>query len=159
MQCSNCGSDDVLLCSVAYQQGKIETQTKTTSSGSYGAGAGGGRMNARHTSTSTSLTEFAGRAAPPKPAFDGACMNVIAAVVALVIIPAAVSDVFHTQSAMLFYALLAVVAYTIYRLTIAYRNRPEDRARRDEWERSWICTRCGTMFLPETDTPGVSQAN
>jgi hypothetical protein len=154
MQCPKCESDDVLLCSVAHDQGKTTHQIKGTSNGA----VGGQRTTGDHSSTGTSITEFARRAAPPQPAFDRAILNVIAAVAAFIILPSALKDLTHSHANWAYYPLLACIAFTIYRLTVAAKDKPLDRARREEWERSWICKRCGTIFDPENQVPGVAPA-
>ncbi len=71
MQCPKCQSQNVLLCSVAHEQGTVTTTTKGTASGTgsgYAMGASNAFSSAMNTSvntTSTSRTAFAERCAPP----------------------------------------------------------------------------------------------
>lgn len=154
MQCPKCESNDVLLCSVAYEQGKSVTESKGTSEG----GDGSGRFTADHESTHTTLTEFAKRAAAPELTTNALWYSLIGAVVAFFIVPSVWADLTHHGSPLwLHLLLLALIVVAIYRLATGYKKRSaEDGARRAAWERSWICKRCGAIFDPSGAGPGVT---
>jgi hypothetical protein len=156
MKCPKCESDDVLLCSVAVAQGTTTTQTKGHSEG----GADGiGRVTSEYSGTQTTLTEFAKRAAAPTPRLNGAIGMVAFAIIAYVVVPAAWRDLaHHTPPGWLNLVLLAAIAWSIYNLVNIYRHRSEDEALHAAWERSWICKRCGTIFDPSEQAPGITQA-
>jgi hypothetical protein len=155
MQCPKCESDDVLSCSVAYEQGKSVIKTKGKSEG----GDGGGRFTADHESTHTVLTEFAKRAAAPESTTNSLWYSLFAAVAAYFIVPSVWHDFTGHRPQWLNLLLLAGIAITIYRLVTGYKKRrSEDDGQRAVWERSWICKRCGTIFDPSEEAPGVSPA-
>ena len=154
MQCPKCESDDVLLCSVAYEQGKSVTESKGTSEG----GDGSGRFTADHESTHTTLTEFAKRAAAPELTTNSLWYSLIGAVVAYFVVPEFWRTSGHVPQ-WVHLLLLAFIAVAIYRLATGYKKRrSEDDVRRAAWERSWICKRCGTIFDPSKAPPGATPA-
>ena len=156
MQCPKCESEDVLLCSIALAQGTSVIKSKGSSEGGMD---GGGRLTANHESTATVLTEFARRAAAPASTTDSLWYSLIAAVVAWIVVPSAWGDMTGHSPQWLYLLLLAGIAIAIYRLVTGYKKRrSEDEGQRAVWERSWICKRCGTIFEPSEEAPGVSPA-
>jgi hypothetical protein len=156
MQCPKCESDDVLLCSTAYEQGKSVVKRKGKIEGGMD---GGGRITADHESTETVLTEFAKRAAAPELTTNSLWYSLIGAVVAFFVVPSVWHDFTGHNPQWLYFLLLAAIAVAIYRLVTVYKKRrSENDAQKAAWERSWICKRCGTIFDPSEKVPGVTPA-
>lgn len=167
MECPNCQSQDVILCSVAHEQGTTTTQTHGTISGggSYlgssaggGVAAGGMSMSQTVNTTSKSQTGFAERCAPPRtPALTKALIvTLIAAWVGIALLaqvmPAPVKNLSSEVSWVVINLVLwlAIVILPALWVRREWRYRPEYHAALERWRRSWACARCGHIFIPKT---------
>lgn len=161
MECPNCQSQDVYKCSVAYEQGTSVSKTTGTSSGtSQGIGVVGqaayiqsGTHNAAHSSTTTTRSEFARRAAPPKNWFFISLSTSIAAGVVLLAMALLINLV---QSLETLWGILALISGVILALSapvliVTYFFRAKFDAADERWRQSWICGRCGSIFVPQQD--------
>lgn len=138
MKCSNqkCGSDDVFLCSVAYEQGT----TKSSRSGSYTSHDGGAGDFESETVT---RTPFAEKAAPPDSGI-GVGLGLVFATWAFAWIAdsAKASDGWWYAIALYFVAAVVFFLRRLFQLPAHYR-------RMAVWRKSWICKRCGAISRPE----------
>jgi len=141
MGCPQCGSVDAYSCPIAFERGT----SPGTSSGSqtYSASGEGGwvRGTGVHGGSTTSQTGFAQRAAPPSHGLDEGPM--------IIFLGAAVAVVGTFWGGAALYGIGALfalwgVGHLIYRVV----TLPDWFKRKAEWRRSWICGRCGTVFLP-----------
>lgn len=154
MICPKCQSDDVYLCQVAHDHGKTTTKTTGRSTGygnsaSHGDGAayGSQHMEFEHTATSTSLTGFAKQAAPPESTFGTA--------IGCFVVSLAVLFFASGWVRLVFLVLTALCAWWVFG---AFRARPEFKAATERWKKSWICARCGQIFLPDEATAPISES-
>ena len=152
MQCPQCQSDDVYLCSVAHAQGTSKTTTTTRTQGQGFAPSGGGASYgaATHTSSSTSMTAFAAQAAPPSSSIPRA----LAAVVLFFLLTWGLPKMFspsHPEPGGLKFLMTLALLGSIAWVALGVRNLPKLRRERETWRRTWICARCGHTFVPTGD--------
>jgi hypothetical protein len=155
MNCPKCESDDVYLCSAAYEQGS--TRTTTTSRGtastlgySQGTGVGTAQTNISTTSSSVSRTAFAEKAAPPKSYLGKMILWAVGSLLAvLVLTPSVWSGLKHWA----WISLAGSIVGTFF----SFKNRPAYREALARWQKSWICTRCGNKFMPEDKTTATAE--
>jgi hypothetical protein len=145
MQCPKCDTQDCFLCSIAHAQGKTTTKTSGSTSGTYyGANGNAGVMGGTHRSTSTSLTEFGKKAAPPDnplgPAIGGLALAIFANF--------ALHGIWPHVSAVASLIFLGLLGLAVWWLYTAIRDQPRFREDKARWQKSWICARCGEIFLP-----------
>jgi hypothetical protein len=144
--CPNCESDDVYLCSTAYEQGTTHTKTKgrgTASTVGYspGTGMGTAQTNVSTSSSSVSRTAFAQKAAPPKSYLPRMIIWAVLSLLAVVLTRSAPG--FIKDLAWLSLAGAAVATF------FSFRHRPAYQEALARWQKSWICGRCGNKFIPE----------
>jgi hypothetical protein len=154
MQCPACQSQNVLLCSVAHEQGTVTTTTKGTASGTgsgYTMGASNAFSSAMNTSvntTSTSRTAFAERCAPPTSTVGWAILATLVAAVIYIGIQAYLhADVRPVPAGTGTHVMLGILAACVLWLVLAIRNRPRYRESLERWRRTWVCASCGHFFL------------
>ena len=123
MNCEKCGSSDTARCETVYEQGTV-TGTANTA---YGV--------ASHTSQS----KFAKQSSPPKTILDNESLSrsmgallVVGLICLLLLPPVGV-------------LLLALVGVWII---ACFLPRPGFRRKYAEWQKKWICFRCGHIFKP-----------
>lgn len=132
MNCPKCSSPDTVSCAMAFEQGTSTSKIAAV------PGAGGASREV------TSHTAFAQRAAPP----SGSWMGIL---VVLLLVSVGLTSAFLSSSgdpgpvALIFPA--AAVA-CIVGIVISFKRLPMHRERREQWSRSWICHRCGSVFQP-----------
>ena len=144
--CPHCGSDNVQRFSVAYENGAstINTQTKTAGVGIGGAlGIGGAKS---HT-TGVQLSQMAQKTAPP--AKKGYKWAIIISIVVYFVVANLVDSMFSlgsSTSGILGLVGLVVSAYFLGYVKVYRYNAETWPVLREEWEKSWICMKCGNTF-------------
>jgi predicted RNA-binding Zn-ribbon protein involved in translation (DUF1610 family) len=150
--CPKCGSEDTIKCSVVHQAG--------TTTGSFvgvgvdmagGIGGFGGRK--------TSRTLFATQAAPPPaPGIDFArvflvCVLILVAIVGFFVGMASFTDQGAQSKWVVILSFIGficggagAVAVSITMTRDNKRAAAEHRAAIFEWQRQWVCQRCGMTF-------------
>ncbi|MGN6424599.1 MAG: hypothetical protein ACTHLA_14960 [Asticcacaulis sp.] len=145
MQCPKCDTQDCFLCSIAHAQGKTTTKTTGSTSGAYyGTNGNAGMISGSHTSTSTSLTAFGKKAAPPENPLGPAISFVALAIVSNMI----VHGIWPHLNGLVTLIFLGGIGLSLWGLYAAIRDQPRFRNEKARWEQSWICARCGEIFLP-----------
>jgi hypothetical protein len=151
----------VYLCSIAHAQGTTKVQTTTQLSGTtvgtvYGAQGVNAAMlqhGGTQTTHSTLQTEFAKRAAPPTNWFTvWSAQAVISAITVVAVY------FLHSLAAFLgVFELLAVpwLLVSLVGTVLTYPKREGYARAAFDWQRTWICTRCGTKFIPSNVTVTV----
>lgn len=140
--CPNCGSENIQRFSVAYQGGAADIDTTTHSAGIGFGGGGIGIGGAKHHTTGVQMTQLAQEVAPPrKRKYWVPLMCAIIAGVIVSIVAGMISD----SLSFLGYIAFAAVMYVMgYQKTYLFNKQvPEWYA---QWERSWICLKCGHKF-------------
>lgn len=133
MQCPKCNSDNTQRLSVIYQSG---TQHISTTSRTYGGGGGSGFGvgGASTTTSGTSQSYLASKAAPPKK-------KPLALAIGIIVVGFLA---FYVQFllALLILAAGGFLAYKAFRY-----NKEVYPGLRQEWQRSWHCNKCGTIYI------------
>ena len=147
VNCPSCESEDVYLCSTAYEQGT--TRTTTTSKGtastlgySPGTGSGTAQTNVSTSSSSVSRTAFAEQAAPPKSYLAKMIMWAVGSLLAVWVLEQS------SWSGLKHWAWISLVG-AIVGTFFSFKNRPAYHEALARWQKSWICSRCGKKFVPE----------
>lgn len=139
MVCPNCASPDVVKASVAYQMG-----TSTASYGSVGIGTSDGQLGVGLGRTrGQSTSQFAQRLKPPSsaPAELGYAFAVAFAVfvgIVWLFDPPA-----HNTNAFVLVLAPALAAGYYTHKAMAPQQRAERQTRLAQYERLWVCLRCG----------------
>jgi hypothetical protein len=154
MQCPKCQSQDVSLCSVVHAQGTVKTTTHTQGMGSstgHIANLGMTTMQTQssQTQTSQSKTAFAERAAPPTPPI----LYPIGALALLLFLRVGLPLVSTIHPLGLGWLALVVVAAWLF---MEFKKLPQRSLERREWEKSWICGRCGMKFIPKEESSAAA---
>lgn len=141
--CPNCNSESTQLLSIAYSSGiyssEATTQTASTS---------------RHTHTTFTVnqSELSRQASPPEK------LSVLFPIkfggVAALILPPVLTWLLPKGTLwelLILGIFLGIVGLSIY---AAYRsfahNRTDWVAQMEEWQRQYLCQRCGAVFVPQT---------
>lgn len=141
IECPKCGATEVRKLSLIYDEGlsTINTQSQTV-----GFGFGGGGMATGSAGTSTvgrQQTALSKRAAPPAKKlwwlWGGA---------AAVAAPMALGGILHPGL-----GTLLLIGFTAWAVRSAMKGREYNGqvlpGLLDRWQRSWMCNRCGDMFV------------
>lgn len=144
MQCTQCNSDNVQKLSLVYEQGtqNIQTTGHTTGAGvGFGSGGLGAAFgSARTTTAGKSQSITAQKAAPPnkKPLI----LQVVLTIVGILLLMA---DFKGGWAIVLGWGLIATGGFMIWKSYQYNKNTyPPLYA---EWQRSWFCNKCGSIFL------------
>ncbi len=144
MECPKCGSQDTHRSSVAHWRGIPESDTITSGTSTSGHDAAHHELD----SLAKTRTQRSKNAAPRNNAFSNARGILIALIIAYVVIRV-LARVAGIASLGPFGPIMVILILgTAVWLFISYPQRPEYREARAEWEESWICSRCGTKFVP-----------
>lgn len=144
MECPKCGSKDTHLCSVAHRRGVTERETATSGRGASGHDAARPELD----SVTKTQTQLSKDAAPPHNAFVRARGIMIALIIAYVVIRVLALAAGIGSLGIFGPIMVIVILGTAVWLFISYPQRPEYQESRAKWEQSWICSRCGTKFVP-----------
>lgn len=142
MQCPACQSDNTQKLSLVYEQG---TQNIRTTGRTYGGGGGigrgglgGGFGSATTTTTGKQQTIAAQKAAPPDKK--------------KIILPIIIIAVGIFLFFQMFPLGLLVTAGGGFLFWKFYRyNSDTFPPLYAQWEKSWVCNKCGTVFTPQTN--------
>ena len=131
-----------------------DSPTGSTSGAYYGTNGDAGMISGSHNSTSTSLTEFGKKAAPPENPLGPAISFVALAIVSNMI----VHGIWPHLNGIVTLIFLGGIGLSLWGLYLAIRDQPRFREDKARWQKSWICARCGEIFLPAERTPLPTQA-
>lgn len=136
--CPQCGGSQTMKVSLAHAQGTTTSIFGGLSSAGNQTGTFGGAV--------VNQTALAKLLAPPKTPSIG-CFSV--GIVAFVCFQLVIGGASSGNGGLM---LIALLGGPILVIVLARWNRakqmPEYERARDEWERSWVCLRCGQIFLP-----------
>lgn len=137
MNCPKCGSEHTQRLEIIYENGTHAIDTK---SGTIGAGFGGGfgAGGAKTQTKGTSQSTLAKKAAPPEKKshlFWLLCGFFSFAVFAQ-----------NQIASYLIGLLLLVLAFFLAKTTIEYNSKEYPKLRKD-WENSWMCQKCGNIYI------------
>lgn len=140
LACTKCHSPDVRRLSLIYREGLSSIASDTS-----GVGIGGGRVGVGHARTSgVQQTVLSRQATPPQPRSTGGVA--VGAVLGLLGGIGSLSGGDGGVSSALF--LIGIVCGFILWSAIKY-NRDQYPRFRAQWEKSFMCARCGEVFVSE----------
>ncbi len=145
MNCTKCGSDNTQRLEIVFEQGthNIETTSKTRIRPFLGIIP---TASAKTKTSGTSMSTSAQKAAPPQ---KKRIRNlVIGIILGLIVISQASTNFEHNW----FFAVLGllVVGLCIWRIVVALGfNSKTWPTLYSTWEKSWMCNKCGNMFIAE----------
>ncbi len=160
MQCPKCKSDDAVKLSVVHAAGLSDIQTRSRSHG-WALGDGGLLLGfGNSTSSGTTQTQLSKLAAPPH---KKRCRHVILAWLIGLVMAGPLIDAFNAYAvnpdatlrgqlqtfAYIFSALVALVLAALWSFNHLIVPR-----RRDLWNRSFMCRRCGEIFQQSVANQG-----
>lgn len=150
LACTRCGSENVRTVPMVHAGGISNTTSKTRGTG-IGLGRGGlGVGFGSATTHGVSQTQLSQSLAPPSaPSLFKRLLLVF--VGAWLISNASASVVGSTVSGLVFFAALGGLGYWAW--TTYVPRRDEHRAALDTWKRSFLCDRCGSVFVPAAVLP------
>jgi len=146
MYCSQCGTDDVQRVEMTYMEGKqnIDTVSKTIGAGvgRSGGGTGVGLGGAKTNTSGTATTVLADSIAPPEEQPMGLKVLLVLGGIGLAMYGS-------RDSNMLLFGILlgGVSGYFLYK-AIQYNWNVYPKLLK-QWQKTWICKKCGHVFLPE----------
>lgn len=132
MQCTQCNSDNVQRLSLVYEQGTQNISATSRTTTSYGFGQGFSRGTTTTTGKSQSITAM--KAAPP---------NKKKIIIPIVLI---VAGLFLMKQGELWALIISAVGGFLFYFYFKYNRNVYPRLYAD-WENSWLCNRCGTIYL------------
>lgn len=144
MQCTQCNSDNVQKLSLVYEQGtqNIQTTGYTTGSG-VGVGSGGlgvGFGSTRTTTTGKSQSIVAQKAAPPDK--KSLVLPIVMVIGGIFFLMASFKG---GWAIVLGWGLIAAGGFMIWK---GYQyNKNTYPPLYTEWQRSWFCNKCGSIFM------------
>jgi hypothetical protein len=145
--CPKCGSDQIQTAKMIWESGTATGVHSSTGVGvGLGSGGGLGVGLGGATTQSASMTTLASRVAPPTQRKVG-CM-----VLAMIPFGAALTfGAFESGGELFFMGLvgapLVVIGITLIVKTLKW-NKEEFPKLHADWERQWLCHRCGDIFTP-----------
>jgi hypothetical protein len=144
--CPNCQSEDVQTLQVVFDEGTSRLDGRQTGGGvgwspghGVGVGVGGGKIRG------TTQSVLAQKAAPPKR--KSVAGGVVVAIIGLVLLIGLVSAGGGAIAAGIIIGLIlmALGVYAAYRAN-GY-NASEWPGLYEQWRKSWMCRKCGTVFV------------
>lgn len=162
MRCPSCESDNVRRLSVVYDEGSYTETSKSTTNMSGGgvmmAGTAGGVYTSRQAGTTTTttrgLSELAKKAAPPekrKPIRE--FLGMLAGLVVVSLIATAIlATLLPLPDFMIQLGAIAFFIWAMRRLIASTKrdleyNRSEFPDRLEQWKNSWLCSKCGEIYV------------
>ena len=160
-KCPTCGSEQVQRVSVVYESGTTSTRGR-----GLGVAIAGDDLIPVGTSTrSTSQTQLAARLVPPKKQGAGYILSAVAITLGGVVfglIPAAAGGVIGIAIgsclALGGFAGGLVYAATESKKVSAYNSQVWEK-QYQQWQRRWLCHKCGHVFTPEVTTSDAASWN
>lgn len=150
LACTQCGSENVRTVPMVHAGGISNTTSKTSGTG-VGLGRGGlGVGFGSATTHGVSQTQLSQSLAPPgAPSLFKRLLLVL--VGAWLISGASSSVVGATLGGLVFLGALGGLGYWAW--TNYVERRDEYRVAHDRWQKSFLCDRCGTVFVPAAMMP------
>ena len=143
-KCPQCGSQQIQKLSVIYESGTSDISTTTNHAGiAIGKGFSIMPLFGRSRTSGTQQSQLAQKAAPPA---RFSLSRTIASTASIVVVGGIVAAIFLGTWAFWLLALL-VCGYTAFAIKqgLTYNKNQWPKAYQD-WERRWMCHRCGTCF-------------
>ena len=147
MNCTNCGSDSTRKFSVVYEEGtniehtEVNAKTKTNYSDS--------RSTIKGQSRTTSMSELAKKCAPPEkeaPIIEFLGWSFFSLIISLII--AGLSYwLFDTASPGTILFVILILLNIRGFMKRSKFNRTEYPKLKREWDKSWVCLKCGVTFV------------
>jgi len=160
LHCPNCKSTDLEKVSLAYQEGRFQVDTRTRLRGVVVGEGGPNVVVGRATTHGVQQTELSKQLSPPakwsylKLVLWSASVSLMALIV---YVRSVMSSSYPASSLPVkLYAILAPAAFILL-VTLYWRHNQSTFQRQyAEWNRSFICGRCGTVSQHELPNNSIS---
>jgi hypothetical protein len=149
LRCPKCNSIDLKKVSLAYQEGTYQINTRTRIRGLLFAGGGPGVLVGRTTTRGSQQSALSKRLSPPSK-WSYAKLALWSGIVTLIALFLYAQHVMSSPPPVSslpvkLYAVLAPVVLLLLVGIVWRHNHSVFRKRFAEWDRSYICQRCGAM--------------
>ena|SRR5438876_41746 len=160
LRCPECNSTDLKKVSLAYQEGLFRTKGRTRLRAAVIGASGPDLVVGTATTKGTQQTELSKRLSPPKKwsYLKLVVWFAVVSFVALVVYINSVMERFSTASALpvKLYGLFASCVL-VFLVLLTWRHNHSTHARQlGQWDRSYVCERCGFISDPKSNTTHAS---
>lgn len=144
MECPKCGSQDTHRSAVSLTRGSNESSTATIAAGA----AGHDVAHRELTGARPTQPRLAKNAGSSFRFFSGARGILMALILAYVVLRVLARAAGFDSLGLFGPMMIILILGTAVWLFISYPRRAAARAAWSEQEESWVCSRCGTRFVP-----------
>jgi hypothetical protein len=159
LRCPSCNGTDLKKLSLAYQQGRVRVDTRTRLRGVVVGEGGPNVVVGRATTRGIQETELSKHLSPPAKwsYLKLVLWSAFVSLVALVIYVRSVMSSSSPASSMpvKIYAVLAPVAFFLLVALFWRHNHSTYQSQYAQWNRSFICERCGTVSQHDPSSSGI----
>ena len=146
MDCPTCNSKSTKKLSMVYAQGTRNYNSRTSGSSVSSRGTLSGRSGSRASSSQSAL---AAAAAPPMPS---RIPKIVALILTIIFILPSFTFAFSTtQDISIWARILAILTLIVFSAATYFIYKflsKSHEKRKADWDRAWICLRCGGVYDP-----------
>ena len=153
LRCPKCNSTDLKKVSLAYQEGLYRSESRSRLRGVVVGGGGPDMVVGRTTTQGSQQSALSRKLSPPvkwsygKLVFWSVLVFVCGGWLVFYVNTITKNATTVTSPALTAYALIASVIFVVLLLLVGRRNHSTYARGYADWDRSFVCQRCGTVFV------------